>query len=146
MAYSEEYKAECLALLDANGGNVKRTAKELDLPYSTLYDWSKNRYLPDNVPEIQNKKRADLLAIIEEHIYGALEAADGKRPEASYKDLITGAAILIDKGRLLADQPTNIVGVKNLSDAERANRVNELLDRARDRRTGLLADGDSARQ
>jgi 8-oxo-dGTP pyrophosphatase MutT (NUDIX family) len=38
--YSDEERAEALAVLDANAGNLKRTARDLDIPRATLQEWA----------------------------------------------------------------------------------------------------------
>jgi hypothetical protein len=42
-AYSEQDKAQSLLVLDANGGNIKRTARQIGIPVGTLRAWRDNR-------------------------------------------------------------------------------------------------------
>ena len=37
--YTDEFKAQALATLEINGGNVKGTARQLDMPWETLRTW-----------------------------------------------------------------------------------------------------------
>ncbi len=48
--YTDKDKARAFALLETNGGNVKRTARDLGMPISTLRrwrdEWDKDRMVP----------------------------------------------------------------------------------------------------
>lgn len=106
--YSDNDKATALAALDANGGNLKRTARETNVPVSTLQRWtagSKNAAIPD----LRTQKRAELSTLFEDEIYAIFEALPAKRHEASYQQLATAAGIYTDKMRLLRGLPTEIV-------------------------------------
>lgn len=48
--YSPEYQARVAVLLQANAGNVKRTARETNTPAPTVADW-KRRWERDGYPE-----------------------------------------------------------------------------------------------
>ncbi len=41
--YRLDFKLRALATLDANDGRIHQTARQLQLPYSTLKDWNHNR-------------------------------------------------------------------------------------------------------
>src|SRR5258705_3268068 len=54
--YSRDYKAEVLALVVANGGNVQQTARETGIPHQTIRSWlESNRY-----SDFQSQKQLDL--------------------------------------------------------------------------------------
>ena len=135
-SYSDADKAAALVALDANGGNLKRTAEQLGIPEPTLRQWSKGRTNAD-VEAMREGAKVDLADRLE-RVVGVLLAAavDPDKVEgASLKDVMTGAGIAIDKMQLLRGEPTAI-NEDRLSDDERADRVAAILERARARRDG----------
>lgn len=119
--YTDEYRAEALAALAANDGNVKRTARQLGVPYTTLKQWAKGIVHPEARANAQPKK--ELLADrLEELAHLLLD--DLARPEkimgASLPHVATALGIAVDKMQLLRGLPT--VTVQNeyssLSDDE----------------------------
>jgi transposase-like protein len=135
--YSDAQKAEALAALDANGGNVKRTASLLGIPHKTLDDWSKELGINDDVAEIRAGKRGDLADRLEGIAHVLLDSIESKIPDANLSNVSVSFGIAVDKMRLLREQPTSITAA--LTDDERADRVASLLDRARARRDGRTA-------
>ena len=138
--YSDREKAEALAALDANSGNLTRTADDLGIPYSTLRDWANGRGLNGGVAELRSQKKAslaDTLADVAEALAGDL-FDESKRHRASIQQIATAMAIVIDKMQLLRGDPTTIERRDDtLTPDERAARLAELLDAAgarRDRR------------
>ena len=115
--YDDKFRASAVVMLEAAGypdkdGALARVARELKVPESTLHGWANNRNTPPS--QMRTIKRVELNTVIREEIYSALEAAQNVRQDASYRDLITGAAILIDKLQLLEGQPTWRIEVINL--------------------------------
>lgn len=108
--YSDNDKAAALAALDANGGNVKRTAREMSLAVSTLKRW-RDGQVNDDVTALRPQKRAELAAVIREELYAILELLPEKRDDATYSQLATAAGIFTDKLRLLNGEDTSKVGV-----------------------------------
>jgi transposase-like protein len=41
-SYTDTQKAEALIAIARNKGNIRKTSKELDIPYQSLNDWNKN--------------------------------------------------------------------------------------------------------
>lgn len=105
--YSDEEKASGLALLASHGGDVSKAARAAGVPRRTLQRWRDET--PEVVAQIAQDKKAALAALFEAEVEAALGAAGAKRGEASYRDLITGAAIAADKRQLLLDEPTENV-------------------------------------
>jgi hypothetical protein len=103
--YSPERKAEILSLLDANNGNTLKTANQSGISHTTIQYWELNRHRFD---ELRQEKQADLASRMENAANYALDLAQTKAPDASYAQLMTGAAIAIDKMQLLRNQPTSI--------------------------------------
>jgi transposase-like protein len=138
--YSDADKATALAALDANGGNVYRTAKALSIPQSTLEGWAKSRGTNAAIPNLREHKKKALAEQLEEIAEKLAEAIPGKVGDATLQQTATSLGIVVDKMQLLRGQPTNITDDASLTDTERANRVAALLDLARTRRDGQALD------
>lgn len=105
--YSDEDKFVALAAVDLNGGNVYRTAVAIGIPASTLKGWVESRRLrQEQFAELRKEKRGDLAAKVEALAHSALEAAadPAKVAKATFLQLTTGSAILLDKLRILRGQ------------------------------------------
>lgn len=89
----------------AKPGALSTVSKHIKVPASTLRGWF-NRTSNPPPAKIRDEKRFDLIEALRAEIADALGAAPNARDDASYKDLITGAAILIDKLQLLTGKPT----------------------------------------
>lgn len=105
--YSDEEKANALAAMDANGGDVFNTARQMGIPYQTLQEWSKGRVHPA-VLNIRQGKRADMAAALGDVAWQLLEAIPGKIDPASLTQTATAMGIAIDKQQLLLGRPTAI--------------------------------------
>lgn len=132
--YSDNDKAVALATLDANGGDVPKTAKMLKVPPSTLADWSKNRGVNKEVTEIRDIKKGGLADNLEKVAYKLTENLSIRAESelsvlVPMKDMATSLGIVIDKMQLLKGEPTAIN--KNLTDEERAKKAAEILERGK---------------
>ncbi len=111
--YSDADKAKALIALDLNGGNVKYTAEQLNIPRITLHSWKEGEYLNDDVLAIRHNKTKDLADKFESlaHLYigQAIQTVDS----AKGTNAITGAAVAVDKMRLLRDQSTANINVND---------------------------------
>lgn len=101
--YTDQQVVEALVALELNGGNLKRTARELALHPNTLRDWRNaalavepSRPLSLSVPVPVPVKRdfAELWAKKEELV---LDLIEQKAPEASFRDLSIFSGIAADK-------------------------------------------------
>jgi hypothetical protein len=101
-SYSDEQKAEALAGLDANAGNVARTARQLGLPRKTLDQWAKGRAHP-GVAKLRHQKKEELADHLEALAGRLLDAMPGKIAGASLIHLAVAVGILIDKMILLRE-------------------------------------------
>lgn len=144
--YDDKFRASAVVMLEAAGypdkpGALTQVAAHIGVPAMTISRWFK---AANNPPphELVTEKRLDLKDMLRAEINGALGAMPGQRIEATYRDLGTVAAILIDKLQLLEGKATERVEVNELSDADRAARIAALLDAARTRRDGRAADGE----
>lgn len=115
--YSDDQRAAVLAALDANGGNLSKTARDTGVPKSTLIAWRDNVHVPPS-DELRTVKKLELADLIRAELAAIFEALPGKRAAASYKDATTAAGILMDKLALVEGDPTSRVemNVRNLPD------------------------------
>ncbi len=102
-AYSEDDRATALAFLEANKGNLSKTARQTGISRNTIRYWSSGGAINDKTVESSTHKKGDLAGLWEREAEAALEQATGIRSagDANYRDLITAAAIATDKARTL---------------------------------------------
>jgi hypothetical protein len=125
--FSDEEKAEALAALDANGGNVARTARDLGIPRSTIRDWVKGRGVNPAVAEIRQEKKDELAQRFEAITFKLMGLVDADLGKLSPRDKWMALGIATDKWLLLNDMPTGIqkiTGFEDLSDAD----LDDLID------------------
>jgi len=123
--YSEHKRAEALAVVAACGGKVAEAARRVGVPRRTLQRWkdeADNRDLQAAARQgVANAKAARVAKRIAEAEVAKLALSDGcerlarrsllatelpdKIEEARLRDLAWTAAIMIDKMRLLREQP-----------------------------------------
>jgi hypothetical protein len=101
--YSDEDRANALAALDANGGNLMRTARQLGTPRKTLAEWARGR-VPAAVADLRHQKRGDLADRLEAVAHELLDALPAKIKDAPLNQLAVALGILIDKLILLRRQ------------------------------------------
>ena len=136
--YSDRQKAEALAALDANAGNLRRTSRQIGIPVTTLWDWRNGRGTNGDVSELRTQKKGELAGELTEiawKLAGDLQRGE-KRRKASLVQIATSMAIVIDKALLLRGQPTSVSQDADVGYDERVARIADLLDAARDRRAG----------
>ena len=68
-----------------------------------------NENVNADIAQIGNENRGNLADEFENLTWQALKLAKGKAEDASYQQLVTGAAIGADKSQLLRGQPTQII-------------------------------------
>ena len=109
--YNDEEKAMALAALDANGGNVYRTALQLGIPDSTLDGWAKERGVSPAVHALREVKKGTLAEKFDEVAHMALDLTiddlEGLRKAGPQARIIV-AGIATEKKLLLTGQPTQI--------------------------------------
>jgi Bacterial regulatory protein, Fis family len=98
-SYSDDEKASALTLLAVNNGNIKRTARTLGIPRSTLTAWAKARGTHPRVTELCHLKKETLADKFEEVAGAMLDGAmnPAKIEGASLKDLMVAVGVCIDK-------------------------------------------------
>lgn len=127
--YSAEDRANSLAVLQSNNGNVLKTARETGIPRDTLREWDKNRRgVTPEVMAIQQLKAGSLAEKFERvaHLAADLLSESETIAKASPLDLAKIGGICVDKSQLLSGQPTSITSAI-LSEDDRRLRLAELL-------------------
>lgn len=128
-SYSDEEKASALAALDANGGDIKRTAKLCNVPIETLRGWSKGQSLNAFVLKVRDQEKRSISEVLE---VAAGELADKLLDQirvdtkSTLVQKATALAILIDKGQLLKGEATQITHNLQLSPEQRKAKIEEL--------------------
>lgn len=103
--YSLDIKAQAIALLKANDGNVGRTARELNIPDDTVRYWLNN----PSLAEIHTQKRLELSDLAESNAYKlGLSINSLDLSDVSLSQQATAFGIMVDKMQLLRGQPTSI--------------------------------------
>ncbi len=106
--YSDEDRASALAMLDANGGDVAKTARQTKVPRGTLRAWVAGQ-VPDAVANIRQDKKGSIAEQCDTFAARVLELTTDEDIEAaSLSQRFTAFGIAIDKSRLLRGQPTII--------------------------------------
>ena len=96
--YSDQEKAEALAHLDSVGGNLTLAANQLGIPRGTLRRWNDEEQHVD-IADLRHKKRGELRDLLTEWVFKMLKVVvkDENIEDASYRDLITGIGVAVDK-------------------------------------------------
>lgn len=95
--YTDADRAAALAVLEANDGNVTRTARDTGIPRVTLLGWTRDVDRQGRTADLVHAARMDLADIIRRELEAIFHAMATKRPDASYRELATAAGILTDK-------------------------------------------------
>jgi transposase-like protein len=105
--YSPEDKAAVLAVLAANGGNIKRTARETGIAITTVRNWSRGNTAPpsDELVQAAVDEFVKSAERIREMALVKLEAAV-ESGEVKARDLITVIGVLDDKITRASGLPT----------------------------------------
>lgn len=115
-SYSDREKAEALAILDSNGGNLAKTSRESGIPQKTLSHWRDGNGTTPDVANIRDEKKADLITLWQGIVEKALSMAPDKIHEAGFDSLIRAAGIGTDKIANLRESQEG--GIDDLDDAE----------------------------
>jgi len=107
MAHPDARREEVLALLKANGGNVKRTARESGIPSDTIRYW-KAKAGPVLGVKTPTQKEASLEELFEHIIRVAARLLPDKLETAKPSEIGTVLGIVFDKLRLLQGEATTI--------------------------------------
>lgn len=138
-SYSDEDRANALAALEANGGNITKTARELSIPIPTLRRWATGTAHPEASANATAKK-GPLADKLEEVAWALAGGMLKKISKAKLSETAIALGITVEKMRLLRDQSTSNDG-DGLTDDERATRLMAILDLARARRDTQVKPG-----
>lgn len=103
--YSIERKAEVLALIQANDGNILQTSRDTGIPHQTIRRWVE---YPERFSALQTEKQDNLLEKLDKRAHDLIDAMPDKIPGASLSATATALGIVIDKSQLLRGLPTSI--------------------------------------
>lgn len=144
MSYSDEQKAVALAALEANGGNIDRTAKFCKIDRRTIRRWASGENINEDVSRNAHEKKEALADRLEALAHRLVDSIDeDKIGDASLQMVATSLGIAVDKMRLLREQPTQITDDTGLTEEKRSERVMALFDAARERRSRAASEGRS---
>jgi transposase-like protein len=118
--YTPKDKADALAHLAAEGGNVKRAALAAGIPRKTLEGWGKGRGIDLEVYGMIEETKKRLAAKLMTEAEEMADALPGKRAAATYQQALVGIGIAVDKAQLLTGGPTAIT-----AEAERRRQTAE---------------------
>jgi truncated hemoglobin YjbI len=107
-SYSDKEKASALAALDANGGNVNRTARQIGIGESTLRQWAKNQHVAADVADIREQKKEELGDIFERLTRKGLAYLEDNMSSGRYGEISIGVCQWTDKMQLLRGEATTI--------------------------------------
>lgn len=119
--YSDDERAACLAALAANGGNLKKTARQAGVPEATLRKWARGDARRPGA-DLCARKKAELADLFEAQARDCLAAITPEKvAAANVQQLLVSAGVAVDKMRLLRNQPTenvaSLVIVEEIVDA-----------------------------
>lgn len=128
--YSDAERAHALLALEANGGNVCLTAKEIGIPKDTLYKWDKGAVHPD-VLKLEEELRKPLLERLDRTIGLLLASVPTKIDDAPLKHTTDSLQALHHVGQLIRGEPTSIPGKAELTDEQFLDRLRRIGERCR---------------
>lgn len=140
--WSDEEKSAVLAWYQVNGCKLRETARQWKMTESTLRHWLKGTGVNEDARRMAHIKKGAIADRLEALTHMLIDRA-ASDDEAEFQQVMTGIGIAVDKMRLLREQATSISKNANLNPEERADRVDELLETARTRRTGQPAPSES---
>lgn len=133
--YSDDDRANALAAVAANGGNVELTAAQLGIPESTLRSWVKGDRHPE-AAHLCDEKKGPLADHLEAIAWRLADVLPDKLPAAGLQQVATSLGIVIDKMQLLREKPTGIHrteggddDLRDLTDAELDRRLRAAVGR-----------------
>ena len=106
--YTDEDKSAALEHLRSSGQTVRSAARELGIPRCTLEDWAAGKKISPKLAQQFGAVKDTLSARLEQIAYQIVDAMPAKIGEASLRDLGATVAIVIDRMRLLREEPTAI--------------------------------------
>lgn len=110
--YTEDQVGHALAVLRSMNGNYLRASKNLGIARATLKMWSEDQKYaghidPSKVAVVESEASDRIASTLEVMVPEMLALAREKMPSASFKDLLVGSGIGIEKIQLLRGKPTS---------------------------------------
>lgn len=140
-AYTDEQKAEALAVLKANAGNITRTAQHTGIPRKTLAEWSKGNHVSAQAEEMIEEKVDELADKLEKIAHMITDSMPEKIERAGLRDASVSLGVVIDKRNLLIGKPTSIS--ENRTDKARyETAIQQMMDEMK--RLGEIIDRNEA--
>lgn len=128
MAYTNEQKEAALVALAANGDNYAKTAKDQNVTERQLRRWSKGDHVPPEMSEnvrLIKTSLADRAETIAGLLLGRVEATVDT---ATIMQAATSFAIMVDKMRLLREEPTSInASMRSLTPQQLEDEINAII-------------------
>jgi|SRR5215471_1957923 len=106
--YTDEDKSAALEHLRSSGRTVRSAARELGIPRGTLTDWAGGKKIGPKLAQEFGAVKETLSARLEDVAYQIVDAMPAKIEEASLRDLGATLANVVDRMRLLREEPTAI--------------------------------------
>lgn len=134
MSRSDIEKVTALNKLDANGGKLRETAREMKLPVSTLKSWRDGDNINEVCIEMRTQQKRTLTDLLDEAAHTlAQNILDdiNASPTGNLVQKSTALAILIDKHQLLAGQPT--ARTENGAPGDYSSKLDELRKKREER-------------
>ena len=110
--YTENDKSNALTILSECAGNISEASRRTGWPPQSIRNWRDGVGINDAITKSSDQKKSDLAQLFEDMANQALKRAGIEIDNASYAQLMTGAAIAVDKMRLLSELPTSNENVK----------------------------------
>ena len=119
MAYTEQFRAEALVTLEANGGNILQTSEQLGVAQATLSKWvAENRDIKESssdlaiaAAELVPETRESFISELKTLRNKVLRHLDGIVEDLKAREAAITLGILIDKTELLEGNATSRTAV-----------------------------------
>jgi len=119
MAYTEQFRAEALVTLEANGGNILQTSEQLGIAQATLSKWvAENRDIKESssdlaiaASELVPETRESFISELKTLRNKVLRHLDGIVEDLKAREAAITLGILIDKTELLEGNATSRTAV-----------------------------------
>lgn len=122
--YTDQERAKVLVALDLNEGNLSQTSRDTGVPITTISQW-RDGNINGDVSEFRKQQKQGLGDLCEDAAFLFANQAIATVESSKGTQAATGAAIFIDKMRLLRDQSTQNIAVKTVAD-ETVSRLIEM--------------------
>lgn len=133
--YTDGFKAQALAVLEANEGSIRHAARQLGIAPTTLRNWSEGKAISEEIKADVPVVKRDMALALEEICWKLINSMESKIEEASLSQTGTVMGITFDKMRLLQGQSTQISDNRSQLDrliAELSDRYQKSPEQIRD--------------